>query len=440
MTRQPLSVTWAGVALLIVIVAACGTRTSDPEARHDTAARPVPSDMRSADVLAFGPNGVLFIGDSKGSALYAMATPDTVDTRYARDTTSAFFNVYGVERKIAGVLGVPIDELTINDLAVHPASHIAYLAVTRSTGAAAQPAIVTVNRQGDVRLVDVAAAHPQRMPLKNPLPEQPGMAVGRIPPENLTITDIVYHDGAVYISGLTNGAFRSTLRRVRYPFADGPSEDAYIEMYHTVHNRNETKAPINKFTVLDLNGEPTVVAAYTCTPLVTIPVRALANGAKISGKTVAEIGFASIPSDMVSYVESTPDGKKRPVLLVTDKQRSAALFALDDVAAASRGPGMTKPSMFDPAGVPYRPLPLAGVLRIDNQDDQLLLTLRRNIDTGEYDLLSWRKGMYIRASDFVNGMGLEHYPGNDPMQRQLEANVQRMARDEGLPISPDTRQ
>jgi hypothetical protein len=424
--------TLAGFALLVA--GACGGgRKSHVSASADSAAPPRATDMQSASILAFGPGNVLFVGDSKGSALFALPTSDTPDS------SSAFFNVYGVDRKIAGLLGVPVDQLTINDMAVHPASHVAYLAVTRGAGEHAAPAIVTVDHRGNVRLVDIASARAQRVPLKNPLPEQPGMAVGRIPPANLTITDVVYHDGAVYISGLTNGAFRSTLRRVRYPFAGSTSEDAYIEMYHTVHNRNETKAPINKFTILDLNGEPTVIAAYTCTPLVAVPVRALADGARVHGKTIAEIGFASIPSDIVSYVEKTPDGKSRPVLLVTDKQRSAALFALDDVAAASRGPGMTKPSMFDPAGVHYRPLPLAGVMRVDNQDDQLLLTLRRNVDTGDYDLLSWRKGLYVRASDFVNGIGLEHYPGNDPMQQKLEANVRQMAHDEELPLTSEPR-
>jgi hypothetical protein len=153
----------------------------------------------------------------------------------------------------------------------------------------------------------------------------------------------------------------------------------------------------------------------------------------VSAKTIAEIGYSSIPTSMFAFNEPLPDGGSRRVLLITDKQRSAALFSIDDIAAAVRGPGLTTPAMFDPAGVPYRPLPLAGVMRAADQSGDKILTLRRNMDTGHYDLISWPKGLYVRASDFVNGIGLEHYPGDDPLQKQLEENVRRMARNEGLP-------
>ena len=48
-------------------------------------------------------------------------------------------------------------------------------------------------------------------------------------------------------------------------------------------------------TVLDLEGVETVVAAYTCTPLVTIPASDLTDGAHVKGKTIAVWGLSFKP-------------------------------------------------------------------------------------------------------------------------------------------------
>jgi hypothetical protein len=382
--------------------------------------------FHSAAVLKFGDDSTLFIGDSKGSALLAARISPQ------RGRVDRFFNVYDVDRKMAALLGCELDEVLINDLAVHPVTGRAYLAVEH--GKTGTPAILHLGPDEDIELLDLGSLQFSRVTLADPLPRRPGIPVGSVAPLDLTITDIACYGNIVLVAGLTNNAFRSTLRLVRYPFEEQPQQ-SFIEMYHTVHDRLETRAPINKLTVVELDGIPTVIAAYTCTPVVAIRLADLAVNQKVSAKTIAEIGYSSIPTSMFAFKEPLPDGGSRSVLLITDKQRSAALFSMDDFAAAVRGPGMTTPAMFDPAGVPYRPLPLAGVMRAADQADDKILTLRRNMDTGRYDLISWPKGLYVRASDFVNGIGLEHYTGDDPLQKQLEQNVQRMARNEGLPLS-----
>ena len=92
------------------------------------------------------------------------------------------------------------------------------------------------------------------------------------------ITDIDYHDGYLYVAGLTNGEFASTLRKIAYPFTDAQEAVAGIEMYHAVHTQNETRAPIRTMTFKEINGVSTLIAAYTCTPLVTIPTSEIKEG------------------------------------------------------------------------------------------------------------------------------------------------------------------
>ncbi len=51
-----------------------------------------------------------------------------------------------------------------------------------------------------------------------------------------------------------------------------------------------------------INGEPNVVGAYVCTPLVRVPVKELEGAAeRVKGTTVAELGNRNQPLDLISY-------------------------------------------------------------------------------------------------------------------------------------------
>ena len=65
-------------------------------------------------------------------------------------------------------------------------------------------------------------------------------------------------------------------------------------------------APIRTFIAYDFDGEPEILASYTCTPLVRIAVDALTPGAKVMGTTIAELGNMNRPLDMIAYRK---DGK-----------------------------------------------------------------------------------------------------------------------------------
>ena len=115
------------------------------------------------------------------------------------------------------------------------------------------------------------------------------------------ITDIQFDNGKVIVAGLSNEEFASKLRVFDFPFT-GKDSATSIEVYHGAHGRLETNSPVRTF----ITYENTVLAAYTCTPLVTIPVEDL-NGEKVMGKTVAELGNRNQPLDMIIYRKGDQD-------------------------------------------------------------------------------------------------------------------------------------
>src|SRR5687768_468844 len=93
------------------------------------------ADLRSAGPLAFGPDGVLFVGDGMGASVFALDTGD-------RTAVNGAAEVEGLNAKVAALLGTTPDQILINDVTVNPLSKRAYLTVSRGRGPAATPVIV----------------------------------------------------------------------------------------------------------------------------------------------------------------------------------------------------------------------------------------------------------------------------------------------------------
>src|SRR5580700_10615651 len=101
-----------------------------------TAARTAPSisaslvsgkaQLMSAGPLAFGPEGVLFVGDSVAGAVVALDTND-----HTAPKSAVKIDVDGIDTKIAALVGVMPDQIAINDLKVNPISKNVYLSVSR---------------------------------------------------------------------------------------------------------------------------------------------------------------------------------------------------------------------------------------------------------------------------------------------------------------------
>ena len=256
--------------------------------------------IKSAGALAFGNDGVLFIGDSLGGAVIAVDTRDT-----KASATAPGIDIKGINEKAAALLGTTADQILINDIKVNPISKNVYLSVSRGKGPDAIPVILRIDASGKLA----------EFPLSNvqfasaPLSDAPAAAAatGRGgDPRSDTITEIAFVNGNVIVAGLSNQEFASDLRSIPFPFK-GQAASTGIKMYHGSHGRYETQAPVRTFVPYMIGNQQYVLAAYTCTPLVKIPVSELKPGAKVEGTTIAELGAGNRPLDMIAYKKDNHD-------------------------------------------------------------------------------------------------------------------------------------
>jgi len=341
-------------------------------------------DIRSLSALAFGPGGVLFVGDSKGGAVYAIelgprAAGEVKDPKEIPD----------VEGKLAALLGATAADIMIHDLAVDPISKQSYLAVSRGRAAwngqwllpndvADASVLVRFDAAARPEIVDLSSVRFARVALPNPVD-----AAKKVPWKNVslradTITDMAYADGALYVAGLSNEEFASTMWKAAYPFAGAVSATT-VENYHGAHGKYETEAPVRTFVPYSLKGRAHLLAAYLCTPLVTIAVDDLKDKAHVRGRTVGEFGSGNYPLDMVVYKK---DGKEK--VLIANSNLPFLIVDPRDVEAYEGV--IDKHVETYVAGVRYEPRSGTGVQQMDNLGDDYVEVLRR-LPGGRLDLV-----------------------------------------------------
>jgi len=192
------------------------------------------------------------------------------------------------------------------------------------------------------------------------------------PLRNESITDLAYVDGRVFLAGLSNEEFSSRLLAIPFPFNES-TDGAAIEIYHGAHGRLETKSPVRTFVAYRINNEPYLMAAYTCTPLVKVPVADLKAGAHVKGKTIAELGNRNRPLDMIVYQK---DGKD--FLLLANNARG--MMKINTEGADSATP-ITSP-VRDKQGLTYDTIAdLKDVVQLDQLDKDNALIVRDNKGT-----------------------------------------------------------
>lgn len=377
--------------------------------------------MLSAGKMTFVDANTVVVADWRGGQLHTISLPPVAPGALAP------FNVKDVSGLIARTLHTRPERLRFEDMVVRPGSELAYITLSvdgKTASERPRPALVSVDPAGTVRLVSLDQGKQGSIAISN-LPGADKRLWRDTPAASFTVTDMKFHEGKLYVAGLSNASFASTLRVFDFPFR-GNAAVSSVEMYHPVHNQLETRAPIRKMVITNLNGEPTLIAAFTCSPLVTIPLKDLKDGAHIAAKTVAEFGWGSAPAGMVMF-----DAGQGPMVLLTHSHKSADLLSVGDIAEASTKPGLSTPIKWptEPTlGLKSIYVPMH-VAHIDNQDATFFAALRRNESSGAMELVSMRKGLFLRLSDFINEYDFADfgYPANDTWR-----DVHRMLRtDEG---------
>jgi hypothetical protein len=309
----------------------------------------VSGPLQSAGVLAFGPDNVLFVGDIAAGCVHAFQLRDQDLSPQTGVELGNFHNfegrdlVVGLDQKLASLFGTTVDRIAINDIAVHQPTQQIFFSVERGRGPNAIPAIVKVNH-GELEILDLSGIPHSQVSVPN---EPSALAMLEFDPQRMyAITDIRYYSGEIFVSGITNQRFASTMYRIPYPFSSGMAT-CTVEIWHPVHGEFETRAPIIRHVIRELNGEPFLFAVYGCTPLVRFPLSALKDGAHVRGDVIGELGYGANPLDMLIF---TSPADSKDYLLVTIDTRSASQIAVSELASAPPEP-TGGPIDFGPGGL-----------------------------------------------------------------------------------------
>jgi hypothetical protein len=368
-------------------------------------------EPKSLGSLEFSEEGILFAGDNTAGAIFAF------DFTAESESKEAFeINVYGIDEQVASILGTTKDNVGIQDIAVHPKSREVYLSVARGHGLDALPALLKVDANNQIKNLDLSNVEYTSQALnsvpdrnKNIVlrgsggpPTKKEIAKSKVSLRTLTIVNMEYHNGELFIAGISNEDFNSVLRRLPYPFP-GKESISNIELYHIAHDSYETRAPIRAMVVKKIDGIDQLVAAYTCSPLVLIPLSDLQDGAKVKAKTIGDMGNGQ-PIDMVSY-----NSMGQEMIFVTNNSRSPMFIPVQGLNGAKvvtekdfdRGSKLDFGSII-PYGPVGKPIMFTGAsLRIDLLNEKHFVSLNRDIETGSLDLESLGTLLPIKMHNIV---------------------------------------
>lgn len=332
--------------------------------------------LESAGVLAFAPDGVLFVADPRGARVFALEM-DEAPTSEREGLFAA-----GLDHEIGALVGIEADQLVIHDLAMHPASGSAYLSLSRGRGPDAVPLLARVTADGRIEVLDLEGLGFTSVALSNAPTGSDANA--RTDQRMASITDMEFHEGRLYVAGLSNEEFASKLHSIPYPFPETAEagNGTSIEIYHGAHGAWETRAPVRTFATYEIEDTDHLLAAYTCTPLVKIPMREVVAtmdaGTKVRGTTVAELGNRNTPLDMVVYEK---DGSE--YVLVANTSRGVMKISTEGIESDE---GITR-RIGTTAGLSYDTIDhLAEVVQLAPYDATRALALIQPRDTGEAHL------------------------------------------------------
>jgi hypothetical protein len=340
-------------------------------------------DIRSMSALAFGPGGVLFVGDSRGGAVFAVDLGTRADAQVKEPKA-----ITDVEGKLAALLGAKASDVMVHDLAVDPVSKRPYLSVSRGRGAwnerwllandvADATVLVRFDAAGTPEVVDLGSVPFAKVTLPNPIDESKKVEWKKTSLRADAITDLGFADGALFVAGLSNEEFAATMWKVAYPFK-GPVSMTTIENYHGAHGKYETESPVRTFVPYALKGKTHLLAAYLCTPLVTFEASGLLDKQHVKGRTVGEFGSGNYPLDMVLYKK---EGRQK--LLIANSNLPLMIVDPADVEAFQGA--ITEPVKSYTGGVAFQQRSGTGIQQMDNLGEEHIVVLHR-LAGGQLDL------------------------------------------------------
>jgi hypothetical protein len=368
---------------LLLIVALAFATAGAPAAGGANATAGSSPTFKHIATMAFGPEGVLFAADGQDVSITALQL-----AKQMAGGVPGTKDVPGIDQKIAGLLGVDAKNLLITDMVVNPKTHNTFISAMRGQGASATPVLLRVDGAGKIEVVSFDQVKYSRIGLPNPPPAETPLVLGerkipvanypdKVDPKGLigvqTITHMAFIDGKLYVSGLSNEEFASKMRVIPYPFANA-DKGTSVEIYHGSHGQLETFSPVFTFVPYKVDGVPSIIASYLCTPLVKFPVAALGPGGKVRGTTIAEFGNRNRPIDMIIYQKNGKD-----FILMANNTRGVMKVP---TAPFGKAEGISK-QIPETAGVPFENVgSMKGVQQLDLLDSTHALLLVQSSNGG----------------------------------------------------------
>ncbi len=342
-----------------------------------------PVKAKSYSKLAFGPDGILFVGDSIGAKVYALDLGDRTPVGEVKA-----LQIGDLEGKLAGMLGIDVRDVLIDDMAVNPISKNIYLTASRGrrsfsiewqlpNDVASAGALLRVTPSGEIQEVRLENVKYSSVDVSNPVNEAAEYPWKKSKHRVDVISDMVFVDGKLFVAGLSNEEFSSTMRVYPFPFGDSASATS-LEIYHGSHGKYETDSPVRAFVPVKIHGKQHLLASYLCTPLVLFPIDALKDKKHVKGTTIGELGSGNYPLDMVAL-----RWKGKDVIMVVNSTRGVLLVAVEDL---QKPLSSITTQIEDTAGIPFQRLRNRGILQAENFGEKQLLLLVRNPLNGEVSL------------------------------------------------------
>jgi len=338
--------------------------------------------IKSVGPLAFGPDEILFVGDNVGAAIFAIDVADT-----GTGNGHEKIDIENLATPLIAYLGCSRDDVVIRDMAVHPTTQGIYLAVMRGNGDSAVPVLIKVASDGTLSDVSLENIPFSQTLIEDAADEEDPRLVSRQKLRTVTVTDMAYVDGLLVVAGTSNEEFSSTLRRIPFPF-NGDVQTNSVEIFHVSHGQYETAAPIRTF--VPYNDGTSLLASYTCTPVVHFSLSDLESGTQLKGRTVAELGAHNRPLDIVSYKQNGEEfllisNANHPLTKIACKDiDNQGALTVPDRSLDDRRDGPRSPMV----GVPREELSHGSVRRLANLNGSQVLMLHEE-DGGEIHLRSY---------------------------------------------------
>ena len=318
---------------------------------------PGPVSLKSIGPMTFTPDGTLLIGDPKAATIYAMEIESAASDAAASDIADL---TAAIGKQLSAGSAVELGEL-----AVHPKSKAAF--VTATVDGKVQLLRVSGDKISEVNLDKIN--HASKQLASAPADKELSRRGRKYNLRNQSITDLAYFDGKLIVSGLAAGASPSQVLEMPVPFAEN-SIATGVEIFHAAHGRDET-ATIRTFLPMKIDGKPTLLAGFTCTPLVRFDLGELDGSQRVRGTTVAELGNRNTPLDMVVY-------QKEGATFILMSNTARGIMKISTAGIQEREGLTERVSGGGTAGQTFETIDaLAGVVQMDQLDGSHAVVLQK---------------------------------------------------------------